>query len=1118
MTTPLEATRTRTIVRTGLVPGVTLNVDPSDWSVLTSDKVQGAFDETDAALLRARDSGVFRGGVGSIDVGGTTVSITAGEGGFLDLSDPDNPVYTPVVWDAFDNVTPDTLAGQSWWYLDGNGDLQQTTTEPTDPSYRTRIWLFYTIGDGSQIVAIANQSVSIADTDATLHDMFSTFGVLRARGLTPTASGADLNLKYTAGAIRSHGLNRWADHNDPNTVEISEFDAGGTDTFYETTATAAGSEQTEVQVGYYQVAGVKTAIPGAATRWGIHLVFRGLSGTTWVAPGENYFVTSTEALSYLGRLSPYDLAFGLTRENAFIVGAVVAQKGATDLSDPAQALFVRTNFLGLFGGAVAQAAGDFLEASNNLSDLTDVETAQTNLEVYSITEVDSADAALALAIEELAASVGGGGSISLQGTWQYAGQTATPGWGQFGGNAATLAASTEFYLNSHKSDGVDVGTLLSQMETGDVVLGVSTVDATNKGRMELTSDATLVGEIVTMPGSMVSTEGSLVGWEQVSMVFVRGAVPVSLDDANAALIDDPASATSVSLSATYVTHVPPTADIQDYLDLADGSTRHVVKLAANTVYEISAALVMKSYTTLDMNGATLYTADGTDVDVLRNSDFTNGNDGIVVMNGYIDGNKANQTTGAGASRGLRFERSRGMVIENVEVRNCKGHGAYIIGNGVETRGITYVNLRVIDNDRRGLNSGHTIRDVTYLGVYAEGNGEEGVWIDHSEANVKSVIATDNRSHGIYLRNLHSSQVDGLVARRNDGFGILVLGLVESQGRGWLAQENCISLGTATDPDPAPGWDTTTADIYFTAYSSMSYGITRDTHIDGIHTVGDAALPAVNPVVEYGVYVEDGINDNLALTDVTYGEGGSVGDVRLPAPTASSTLLVRDETPDGGSFVRRGVVRDNQRCLYLPVTASHNATCPAVAISGDLDVRYFLATDDWASGNNMTLISMWGSGQKCFRLTLTSLGILKLAWSADGSTNTGDTGSTTAIPFAAGRVVGLRVTLDLDNGAGGYDLKFWYSFDYGRSWAQLGNTITGGSTTSLFASTEAIRLSEDGFGGNKYAHRVRMAEVYDGIDGTLKARFRAEGMAPYRDEAGNIWTLTGSGLAWTHEAA
>jgi hypothetical protein len=86
-----------------------------------------------------------------------------------------------------------------------------------------------------------------------------------------------------------------------------------------------------------------------------------------------------------------------------------------------------------------------------------------------------------------------------------------------------------------------------------------------------------------------------------------------------------------------------------------------------------------------------------------------------------------------------------------------------------------------------------------------------------------------------------------------------------------------------------------------------------------------------------------------------------------------------------------------------------------------------------------------------------------------------------VPFSDGQAGWVRATLDLDNGAGSYELKFWTAPDsitVPTSWTQLGVTRTGTAIVSLVNSSEQLSIGP-GLAGKFYRAIVR-----NGIGGTV----------------------------------
>jgi hypothetical protein len=125
-------------------------------------------------------------------------------------------------------------------------------------------------------------------------------------------------------------------------------------------------------------------------------------------------------------------------------------------------------------------------------------------------------------------------------------------------------------------------------------------------------------------------------------------------------------------------------------------------------------------------------------------------------------------------------------------------------------------------------------------------------------------------------------------------------------------------------------------------------------------------------------------------------------------------------------------------------------------------------------------------------------------------------STVALGATAGLTdnlsdIWVKVTHDVDNGAGGNDVKFYYSTD-GVAWTQLGTTVTTAGTVTRFGSTESHRVGAYAGTSNPWNGRIYSAHVLIGIGGAavLNPDFTAwtVGQTSKADAIGNTWTLTG----------
>lgn len=143
------------------------------------------------------------------------------------------------------------------------------------------------------------------------------------------------------------------------------------------------------------------------------------------------------------------------------------------------------------------------------------------------------------------------------------------------------------------------------------------------------------------------------------------------------------------------------------------------------------------------------------------------------------------------------------------------------------------------------------------------------------------------------------------------------------------------------------------------------------------------------------------------------------------------------------------------------------------------------------------------------------GTLSLWYSTDGVNQT-QVNSTAALPTSLdGMDVWLRADLDVDNGAAGKDIKFWYSTDDRATWTQLGATVTSAGVITVFDNTLPLQFV------GRSAAVVAMPSwefyefrLYDNIAGTGAPRAHIDLLAwdwygPFSDLAGNIVTVSGT---------
>ncbi|MEU3976898.1 hypothetical protein [Streptomyces bacillaris] len=197
-------------------------------------------------------------------------------------------------------------------------------------------------------------------------------------------------------------------------------------------------------------------------------------------------------------------------------------------------------------------------------------------------------------------------------------------------------------------------------------------------------------------------------------------------------------------------------------------------------------------------------------------------------------------------------------------------------------------------------------------------------------------------------------------------------------------------------------------------------------------------------------------------------------------------------------------------LRLAGTLGSYARTPdaaALDITGDIDLRVE-ATADWYSDGSQGLLGKWNSatGQRSYLLRLLE-GYVIFNWSENGTVTRSALEPLPTLP----RRAALRVTLDVDNGAGGNTVQFYWSDQIAGPWTPIGTSVISAPITSIHSGTEPLEIGPTAAAtvGPPRA-TLHRAEVRNGIGGTLVADVDVRSLAPgttaWSDPAGRHWTL------------
>jgi hypothetical protein len=227
-----------------------------------------------------------------------------------------------------------------------------------------------------------------------------------------------------------------------------------------------------------------------------------------------------------------------------------------------------------------------------------------------------------------------------------------------------------------------------------------------------------------------------------------------------------------------------------------------------------------------------------------------------------------------------------------------------------------------------------------------------------------------------------------------------------------------------------------------------------------------------------------------LNFVINGTAGNL--VTLDSSTAgtAATLSKQYVSPVGNVWSFFGTARVVAGYLALDGVSGTYASTPdsaALSLTGDMDIRADVALDDWTPTADTSLVAKRTSNTgttTAYQLRISTNGNAQFLWS-DGVTTVTE-GSGVALGFTDGTRHQIRVTFEVNTGAGQYRVRFFTRDSDTDAWVQVGSDNVGATITPQ-DNTTALELGADSGGTQRrLAGKIYKAEVRNGIDGTVVA--------------------------------
>jgi hypothetical protein len=294
-------------------------------------------------------TGVVSGGTMSINVGNPSAfDIVATMGYVADYTtNPSSPTIVQVTIPAQTVVISGANAnrGTNWWVADSTGTISSIGSNPPTPAQRRQYLLLGATANvvpTGVIVAIAGSPTNTVQTHNQLFDLLYGIGPFSISGNTISPNGTNLSFNKAAGVGFFPNFNSASNPNNPHTVTSAAETVATFRYATQLSGSTSGSFLTIMTPGVYDVGGTVTAISGGTGTSTIQRVYLfGTGGPPYqlvVQYGQNLYSSLSAAASSIGTSNfvPNPDFTGV----GTLIGWIIMTKGATDLSNPAQATFI----------------------------------------------------------------------------------------------------------------------------------------------------------------------------------------------------------------------------------------------------------------------------------------------------------------------------------------------------------------------------------------------------------------------------------------------------------------------------------------------------------------------------------------------------------------------------------------------------------------------------------------------------------------------------------------------------------------------------------------------------------------------------------------------------------
>lgn len=197
---------------------------------------------------------------------------------------------------------------------------------------------------------------------------------------------------------------------------------------------------------------------------------------------------------------------------------------------------------------------------------------------------------------------------------------------------------------------------------------------------------------------------------------------------------------------------------------------------------------------------------------------------------------------------------------------------------------------------------------------------------------------------------------------------------------------------------------------------------------------------------------------------------------------------------------------------------------ALDVTGDFDLRVDISSDEWAMKQTIAQRAVESTNSRDWTLQLLDRRLSFMWFPAGTWASRIYRQSTAPLQAYTGQRLALRVTLDVNNGSGGHEVRFYTGRTVNdEEWELLGDPLVGAGTTSLYTGNAYMELG----GGFEYDWDPNTSAVYPlqgrayalqlraGINGTPRVNMKTSqaqpGASTFVDATGVTWNRGGAAV-------